>query len=261
MTTEPLAGRRILLPPSRLEPNPLVTMLQRKGAEAVLFPALTDCPVEVAPLDDAARRIGEFDWVVFVGGQSAARFCERLATLRIETGALRGQVASIGFRALRVLRAAGIEVTQRPVDHTPGGIAAVMAPVAGKRVLIVRALGTSERFPALLREHGATVEIVHGHGLSAVPDAEAAQEAFKGPLDLVAFANPATVRLFAEAMAALPLAPERCLGGVPILAIGPTTAEAAVEHGLPADLVAGGRLKALVQAILDLTAASHSNAL
>ena len=81
-------------------------------------------------------------------------------------------------------------------------------------------------------------------------DKAAARAVFERPLDLLALANPTVVRIFAEAITALQLDPERCLAGVTVAAVGPATAATAQSRGLVPDVVAGGRLKALIATLL-----------
>ena len=51
-----LEGKRILIPPARPETNPLMSIIQRLGAEVVEFPKLTPAPPEnYGPMDEAIK--------------------------------------------------------------------------------------------------------------------------------------------------------------------------------------------------------------
>ncbi|MFH2010831.1 MAG: uroporphyrinogen-III synthase [bacterium] len=247
-----LHGLRILVPPSRLDRNPLVVMLERSGAEVVVFPELEGVSTDPAPLDEAAERVGEYDWIVFAGGASVAHFFERLARLGLTAADIRARLGAIGHAALAGLREQGAEVAYRPREHFAEGVAEGMLPVAGRRVLLIREAGASDALPRALTEQGARVEAVIGHQVRAKSDRARAQAAFARRIDLMTLANPATVRLFFEAAHSLSLKIERCLAGVPIACVGPATAEALRAFALEPDLVAGGRLKPLLDAILAL---------
>lgn len=251
-STAPLQGLRILVPPSRLDRNPLVPMCRRMGAQVVTFPELAETPVDPAPLDDVARRLGDFDWIVFAGGDSVDHLFQRLALRGLDAAALRGRVGAIGFSSLKALRNHGVEADYRPREHFATGVVAGMQPVAGQRVLLVRAAGATDALPMELARQGARVEQRTGHAVSAVGRAEDAAQTFGQRLDAVAFATPATVRLFGDALAQVGATPERCLAGVVVYAIGPTTGEALTTAGLPPDHVAGGRLKPLLDELVAL---------
>jgi uroporphyrinogen-III synthase len=269
-TSKPLRCLRILVPPSRLDRNPMVPMFERMGAEVVAFPKLYDAPVDPAPLDDVATRLGDFDWIIIAGGGSVDQFFGRLNRLELDAGALRSRdaekgirVGAIGFSALKALRTYGVEADYRPKQHFADAVVAGMESVRGRRVLLVRAAGATDALPKALMRQGAEVEALTGHavcakGSDAGPDAgldagpDAGQTFGRQGLDLAAFVNPATVRLFFESLRQMGVGVEHCLARVPIFAIGPATAESLVTAGLPPDHVAGGRLKLLLDDVIHL---------
>jgi len=251
-TTKPLGGLRILVPPSRLDRNPLVPMLERMGAEVVTFPRLTEAPVDPAPLDEVAPRLGDFDWIVIAGGGSVDHLFARLSRLGQDAGAMRGKIGAIGFSALKALRNHGVEADYRPKEHFAAGVASGMEPLEGSRVLLIRADGATDALPSHLTRQGAEVETLTGHAVVAVAHAGDIAETFGQRLDLAAFANPATVRLLVDALTRGAGDPERCLARVALFAIGPATADALVAAGLPPDHVAGGRLKPLLDEVVTL---------
>jgi len=253
-TTKPLRGLRILVPPSRLDKNPMELMFGRMGAEVVTFPDLHKAVVDPAPLDDVALRLGDFHWMVIAGSDSVDHLFARLARLGLDAGALgpKLRVGAIGFSALKALRSHGVEADYRPKEHFAEAVVAGMKPLKDRRVLLIRAAGATDALPSALTRRGAEVEALTGHGITARPDAAKAAQSFLGGLDLAAFVNPATVRLFFEGLGQMGSDVERCLSRVPVFAIGPATAESLVAAGLPPDHVAGGRLKPLLDAVVHL---------
>lgn len=245
----PLAGRRILVPPSRLGPNPLIPMLERQGATVVVFPTLMPQHLDPAPLDDALAALGAADWLVVAGEQSALHLLERLAATHRATTALPARIAAIGHGAMSTLRRAGVTPTVTPREHFAAGVAGALGEVRDLSILLLREAGASRALPDLLESRGACVAALAGHALRPGSTLTEAREAFSRPLDALALANPATVRLLVEALLSHELSPTRCLGAVPVLAVGPATAEAAGRLGLPPDLVAEGRLKQLLALI------------
>jgi uroporphyrinogen-III synthase len=217
----PLSGLRILVPPSRLDRNPLIVMLQRNGAEVVVFPSLEAGPVSTAPIAEAAARVDDYDWVVFGGGESVENLCNELEAQGRSLEDLQGQTVTIGASALGALRKRGRQVDHRPRIHTADGVVEGMLPVEGQRVLILRGAPAREKLPALLAEHGARVDSLIGHTVKASASPRDAASAFARRIDLLALANPGT-------------------------------AEAAEALGLVPDLIAAGRLKHLVAALVEL---------
>ncbi len=248
----PLSGLRVLVPPSRLDRNPLVPMFSRMGGDVVSFPELEEAAVDPRPLDDVAARLGDFDWIVIAGGGSVDHLFERLSALGPRAGSIRGKLGAIGFSALKALRTHGLEADYRPKEHYATAVVEGMQPVAGRRVLLIRAEGATDALPGVLTQQGARVESLTGHAVTAVAQREHAERTLGRRVDLVAFANPATVRLFLEGLHQLNADVERCLAGVPLFAVGPTTAEAMKQAGLPPDHVAAGRLKPLLDEVVAL---------
>jgi uroporphyrinogen-III synthase len=247
---EPLRGTRILVPPSRLRINPLMTMLERKGAEVIRFPELVAGETDPAPLAEAARRLDRLHWVVFAGGEGVQRFFEQMEREGVGKERLPAQVGAIGHGALSALRDRSVEVTYRPREHYAEGVVAGMGEVRHQDVLLVRERHASEALPQALEREGARVQAVAGHEIRPVADRETVRQAWSRRLDWIAFANLATVRLFFEALGSLGLDPERCLAAVMVSVVGPATGKAAETHGLTPDLVAGGRLKRLLDALM-----------
>lgn len=248
--TPPLTGRRILVPPSRLGPNPLIPMLERQGATVIAFPKLETQATDTAPLDAALEAASSFDWLVVAGERSAAQLLERLRGASRDTAQLPPRIAAIGHGAYSTLRKAGLTPAVTPREHFASGVANALGDVQGLSVLLLREAGASRALPDLLGSRGARVTALAGHAIRPRPTLAEARAAFGHPLDALALANPATVRLLVLALAALGLSPDRCLGATPIVAVGQATAEAASRLGLPADLVAEGRLKRLGELLI-----------
>ena len=121
-----------------------------------------------------------------------------------------------------------------PRESSGGALAAEMAGVlAGKRVLVPRSNHASEEFLAALRSAGATVTAVAAYH-TAMPeslDAAVLETIRRGDADAVVFFSPSAFQNFvgvlgSEALRGL------CVR-VAFAAIGPTTAAAIREAGVP----------------------------
>lgn len=252
----PLAGQRVLCPPSRIDLNPLGTMLARKGAEVVSFPPLASTPVDPALLDRALVSLRQRTLLIIAGRASAEQVLARLERL----GGLPGaswptRVAAIGHGAVKALRAAGRDATIRPRNHDAEGVTKALGPLRDVPVLLVREAHATDALPKMLAARGALVTSIVGHRVIPAATPSDLRAAFARRIDLVALANPATVRMLVDALRAVGATPETCLSGGVIAAVGPATARAAAARGIPADLVAGGRLRRLLDALCALASA------
>jgi uroporphyrinogen III methyltransferase/synthase len=109
--------------------------------------------------------------------------------------------------------------------------------VAGRRFLIPRSDLAREVLPSGLREAGARVDAVVAYrNVPAVVDAEALCAALcEGRLDVLTFASPSAAHRFVELLdPAAREAAARCT----VAAIGPVTARALADTGLPPHVVA-----------------------
>lgn len=232
---KPLFGRRIVVTRPRAQAAEFAELLEASGAEVVPFPTIeTVAPPSLAALDDAIRRAGAFDWVVFTSANGVRVFCERLqacgADLRDWHHA---RFAAIGPQTAKALRAYCVRVDAVPAEYRAEAVAAALAKigVAGKRILLPRAAGARAVLPQQLREHGATVEEVPTY-TTAMPH-ERAQELRdllrRAAVDLVTFTSSSTVHNFVTLLDG-GLA-ER-LRNLTVGCIGPVTAETARAYGM-----------------------------
>lgn len=240
----PLLHRRALVPPSRPGVHPLQRMLERAGVFVVAFPRIEAQEID-APCD-ALDRWREFDWVVLSGAPSASRF---LRHAQIENGAST-RIATVGAGATAELRRAGLRPDTVPRRHTADEVAGALELRPNQRVLLVRERGASRALPERVREFGASPTEVEGYRMRVLPDEPASTALRNEPLDFVAFANPTAVRLLQRGLEDFEVGwrPDPARTG--IAAAGPATAKAAEAAGWRPTIVAGGRLRSLVETLV-----------
>ncbi|HEY4049737.1 MAG TPA: uroporphyrinogen-III synthase [Acidobacteriaceae bacterium] len=111
-------------------------------------------------------------------------------------------------------------------------------PLAGKRILVTRALEQAGGLAEALEAEGAsvlrlpTIEIIPPESFAALDAALATLQDF----DWLIFTSANAVRAFAERMIVREVPQDRT-AAVHVAAIGPATAKAATEHGLRVDLM------------------------
>ena len=252
-TEKPLAGKRILVPPARPEVNPLLRMLERKGAEALGFPSLkVTPPSDYGPMDGAIRELKSFEWTIFSGTNCVVNFFDRLNTLGLGKAAIKvTRVGAIGHGAYSALRKEGIQVDYVPKEHTAVGVTKGLGETHGLNFLLVRVEGASRSLPERLHSLGAKVSEVVGYQMLVEASARAAEKVFGRKLHALGLANPTAVRFLVNGAAELGIDLDIRLKGAAIAAVGPVTAEAAKSHGLPPDIVSRGHIADLVETLTD----------
>lgn len=241
---KPLAGKRIVVPPSRPEVNILLDMLREKGAAALEFPKLVTAPPEdYRPIDKAVKSLGFFDWIVFSGGRCVRTFAERVEAGGLSAKALRDiRTCALGRGAVLSLRDLGVAMDCIPRVHSPEGICESLGDIQGLRFLLVRFEGASPELRRRLRERGASVAWAFGGRLGVEADSRLAWRVFGCKPDAIALASPMAVQYFMQGLELSGLDPARALKGVPVAAVGPATAEKSRRLGLEPSLVSQGHL-------------------
>ena len=255
---QPLAGWRVLVTRTRTQASSLAAALQAEGAEAVLLPAIeierrADPAAVHASIE--ALRDGAYGWVVFTSDNAVDAYLDLVreagADARLFAGA---RLAAVGPATARGLEARGLAADLVPSGGSDAsgdglGAALVARGVAGARVLVPRAEGVRPELLERLRAAGAMVDelTLYLAAPPAEPSAELLAQLRAGEIEAVTFTSSSTVRNLATLLGG-ELA---TLRGAVVACIGAQTAEAAIEAGLPPDVVAASpSVEGLVAALL-----------
>ena len=211
----PLFGKRVIVTRAREQASELSRRLRDLGAHVIEVPTIQIAETgDPAALDDAAARVGEYDWVVFTSANAVTRFLPRVGDAR-RFG--RARIAAIGSATADCMSEHSLIpdlvperfVAEALVEAFPDGPGCVLLPQA------------ADARPVLadgLRAKGWQVDVVEAYRtLPAAPPA-AAPEA-----DAIAFTSSSTVDNYLAM--GLPVPPA-------VVCIGPITAETAKRHGL-----------------------------
>jgi len=231
-----LDGRRVAVTRGKQGEDALSERLRELGAEVLDFPAIAVAPpADLAPLDAALRRLGEFQWVAFASANAVEQTLARMAVLGIPPRVLSApRLAAVGpataERLARAVRAPDLV----PEVSRGRALAAALAPrVRGERVLVPRA---EEGRPELLdglAAAGADVAAPVAYRTVAVPPETLRPLGGlleRGEVDALAFASPSAVESVVAALGS------RLISATAVAVIGPTTAEAARAAGLRVDI-------------------------
>jgi uroporphyrinogen III methyltransferase/synthase len=237
---QPLFGKRVLVTRSAEQAPELAQALAGAGAQPVVVPLIELRPAQPGPLDEALAGLADYDALVFTSANAVRFTALRMRARGIAAQAARA-VVCVGPRTALAAAAAGLAV-----DHSPphrfdaeGLLEEIVAalPPAGRRFLLPVSELAGDALPRGLRAAGAHVDApVAYRNVAAAVDVPALRNALAcGELDVLTFASPSAVHRFAALLDdSSRAAARRCR----VAAIGPVTAEALQEVGLPATVIA-----------------------
>lgn len=229
-STRSLAGRTVLVTRPREQAGELVRALQRRGATAIVAPAIEILPVASAGLTRALRQLaeGRFAWVTITSPRTVDVLREHLRPRDV-----RAKVAAIGEGTREVFRTwARREPDLVPKTFTTSALARAF-PRGDGRVLCPRADVAPEGLEDALASKGWTPTRVDAYRTRfprALPE-EARDALRRGEVDAITFTSASTVRGFIRAIGVVRGAPK-------VVCIGPVTAREARAHGLSVHAVA-----------------------
>jgi uroporphyrinogen-III synthase len=254
-TEAELAGWRVAVTRPRAGTDQLADALRRRGAIPVVLPLVRTVPArDPAPLVDAARQLGSYDWVVLTSANGARFLRDAMRAAGVGGSALRGRVAAVGpATAAATAELLGWSTDVVPPHYVGSALTSAMAEVAplpGARVLWPRAREAREELPRDLRSAGVALDAPEAYGTEPVPESAGriARLAAAGSLHAVTLTSPSAARCLAGAQPP---------GSLVIAVIGPSTAAVAREHGLtvhvePAQHTVPGLVAALARHVRDL---------
>ena len=246
----PLAGQRILVTRAREQAGELSRRLVDLGATVIEAPAIRfEDPPDWAPLDRALARLSTYAWIVFTSQNAVPRLLARMQARGVDASALVGsRHAAIGEATEAALRGAGLRCDLVADEYRAEAVAEALErePLAGKRVLIPRALVARDVLPERLTARGADVDVAPVYQTVAdLEGAEVARRALsEGGVDVVTFTSTSTVRAFFFALRGADLSRVR------LASIGPITSDALRAEGWePAVEASPYTVPALVEAL------------
>ncbi|HYI16486.1 MAG TPA: uroporphyrinogen-III synthase [Thermomicrobiales bacterium] len=230
ITSSPLTGYRVLVTRARSQAGALTDRLQRLGATVVELPSIEIAPADPEPLDSAICNVTRYDWIVFTSVNGVDAFLNRLSVHTQDAVSMsRVRIAAIGTATAQRLLDAGFNVDLMPDQFIAESVVAALASrnIDGQRILLPQAEIARDTVAEGLRRAGAIVDVVVAYR-TILPDdydSDHVQRLIAG-VDVITFASPSSVRNM------LVMADGR-LPGVPVVCIGPVTANAASDAGLP----------------------------
>jgi uroporphyrinogen-III synthase len=223
------SAHRVLVTRAVDQAGELVSALRDAGLDPIPVPAIA---IEFEPgggdLDDAARHLGYYAWVV-ISSTNGARAILKAAE-RVFTPFEATRFAAIGARTRGDLEREGLDVDFQPSRSSAAAMAAELPVSPGDRVLIVRGDLADEDLAVVLRARGAEVDDVIAYRTREAPDGSRGllrTATADGPIAAAVFTSGSTVR----GLLALGTAESVDVRSIPALCIGPETADEARSAG------------------------------
>ena len=217
----PLFGQTVVVTRARDQAGALSTPLRQLGAEVVELPTIEIQPAsDYGPLDEAIRKIGSYDWLIFTSANGVRYFLERLAASAYDTRAIRGKICAIGPATGDALAQVQLKVDVMAEQYVAEGVLAALTgdPMEGRRVLIARAAVARDILPRELAARGAQVDVVEAYR-TVTPESLAARagEIVARKPDWITFTSSSTVENVAGILGA------DVWSGTKAVSIGPIT--------------------------------------
>jgi uroporphyrinogen-III synthase len=256
-----MQDKRIVVTRALHQTEMFSALLRRTGAVPVLYPCIAMVPPpQTAALDAAlhAASAGTFDWLILTSTNTVLALAQRLTSLGLAPARLGNMaIAAVGpTTAVTARRLLGLEVQTIPETYAAAALAQALQPVARSRILLPQADQARQLLSQELAASGAEVTTVTayctvlGSGGEDVPALLASHR-----VDAITFTSPSTVENCLRRLAAEGADPSG-LTGVCLACLGPTTLQAAREHGL---VVAVTPARATLSGLVTALAAHFSN--
>ncbi len=259
LPARPLEGWRVVVTRSEEQADRLSRHLRAMGAEPVVYATIAFAPPEdPQPLDSAIGRLadGGYDWLVLTSVTGVRTVHERLTRLHADRQrpltlppALKLAVvgSATGAACAELLHMQPAVVPEKFVAES---LAEAMGDMHRQRVLLANADISRPVLQEQLQQAGALVERVVAYRTVPASGGEIDLPALlkEGTVHAITFTSGSTVRYFVERIgtAALPAARQTV-----IACIGPITARAAEQAGLPPTIVAPtSTIEGLVEALV-----------
>jgi uroporphyrinogen III methyltransferase/synthase len=250
----PLFGKRIVVTRAREQAAELVERLEDLGAQVIEAAAVRIEPVvDTTMLDEACATAHTYDWIAFTSQNAVDHFMRRLMAGPGDVRSLKGpRLCAVGPATAERLARYGLKIDVIPAEHHAE--AAADGTITGRRVLFPKSDVGREVLADELRKAGAHVTEVVAYRTIAQAGREGEPDIYKMLLErqiaAVTFTSPSSVRHFVSALGD-EQAPD-LLRTTVVASIGPVTAEAAQQLGLPSTIVPKDyTVPALVQALVD----------
>jgi len=232
-----LRDKRVLVTRAIGQNTKLSQQLASVGAVPVEFPTIQiGPPADPTPLNTAIANLGNYQWLILTSANGVKYFWQHLlATGKNATDLQHMRIAAIGPATAAEIRARGLAIDVIPAEHMAEMLVAAMPHVTGQRMLFPTADIARDALVDGLAANGAIVERVTAYQNTPVTDPGDLPKLLP-TLDVLTFTSASTARNFVNLLQ--PEKPTTAIGSAIVACIGPVTADAAADAGLPVHVIA-----------------------
>lgn len=236
-----LAGKRIVVTRSPEQAREVVESFVALGAVVFILPAVSfSAPVDNGALDIAIAELASYDWVLLTSANAARFFSRRCrALLAGAPSAASPRYAAVGPATASAATAEGFRVEYVAREYRGVALGRELGPaVSGRKVLLPRSDRANQELPQALTAQGAIVVQVVAYrtgGLGA-HEARVAEMFRAAEFDVVSLFSPSALANLQTEFGHGTL--RRVASRAALAAVGPATAGAIREAGLPVAIVA-----------------------
>lgn len=228
----PLFGKKVLVTRMEKDTPGVRQSLEWLGALVIEQPTIQlTAPDDYTPLDEAIRRLDQYDIIIFTSANAVRRFVDRLWLSGKDIRAMgHARIAAIGPKTAQAIEDLKLRVSQVPDEFRAEGLLAAMnRTVEGKRILIPRAQSARMVLVDELARMGAAVDVVPVYKTIRADIKQDIGPYLKDGVDIAIFTSSSTVTNFFEMFGEKAL---RILEHADIACIGPITAQTVHDMGL-----------------------------
>lgn len=257
-----LADRRILVTRSPSQSAELSRLVENCGGSVYVYPLIDTVaacdPQEKKQLDQVCRHLDHYDWIWFTSANAVQYFFAELQSRAIGSEPLKkAKIAAVGPRTAQLLQERQVHVEDLPPQSHARAMVSYFASKlrAGQRLLLPRGNLARSELPLTLREAGVIVDdcVVYHTVKTTKTRSEKAEliNAFKQhTIDAVTLTSPSIVEALLSTLAELGDDPLQLLDSIPLVCVGPVTAQRAKCLGLSSVFTADqASMKAIVETL------------
>ena len=254
-----LAGKRIVVTRAPEQAREVVQGFALLGALVFILPAVSfSAPADTASLDTAILGLDTYDWVLLTSVNAVNFFAARCLSL---TGAVPllapPRFAAVGPATASAATAEGLRVEYVAREFRGAALARELgSAISGRKVLLPRSDRANQDLPQALSAQGAKVDQVVAYRTGGIGshDARVAEMFRAAELDVVLIFSPSALANLQAEFGHGTM--RRVASRAALAAVGPTTAGAIRDAGLPVAIVAAEATgAALIRAVSEYFAA------
>lgn len=235
----PLFGKRVLVTRPAGQNDEMVRELFRHGAQPVVAPAIAIAPPDdLRAAEQATINLSRYAWVIFTSANGVKAFFDYLGARRDDARIFgEAKIAAIGLKTSQALLERNVYADAVPQRYVAEDLADLLiaSSCKGDAMLLYRAAEARDVLPERLTAAGRSVDVVAAYKTVFTNDPLFAQRVEHS--DILTFTSASTVKGFIHNLGGAANARKASDGKI-VACIGPITAQAARDEGLPVHVVA-----------------------